>query len=44
MTWEQVVSKYSGKGKTGDDLYQAIIDASTRSRQSVNESLGLGKK
>ena len=44
MTWSQVVSKYSKEGQSPDQLYQAIIDASTRSRGSVNEQLGLKKK
>ena len=41
MTWEQVVGKYSQEGFSGDSLWQEIINASTRSRTSVNQSLGL---
>lgn len=40
MTWEQVVQKYSALYK-GDELYRQIILASQRSRDSVNQSLGL---
>jgi filamentous hemagglutinin len=40
MTWEQVVQKYSALYK-GDELYTQIILASQRSRDSVNQSLGL---
>ena len=42
MTWEEIVNKYISKGFSGDELYQEIINSSQRSRQSVNESLGLG--
>ncbi|MCL2400899.1 MAG: hypothetical protein FWC91_14305, partial [Defluviitaleaceae bacterium] len=41
MTWAQVIAKYQGKGLSGDALWQEIINASTRSRVSVNQSLGL---
>lgn len=41
LTWNQVVKKYSGQGLKGDDLWNEIIQSSTRSRQSVNSSLGL---
>lgn len=44
MTWDQVVKKYSDKGFSGDELYKKIIGASQRSRQSVNESLGVKPK
>lgn len=40
-TWNQIVTKYQGQGFTGDDLWNEIIEASTRSRASVNKSLGL---
>jgi hypothetical protein len=40
LTWEQVVQKYSAD-YSGDELWQQIIDASQRSRASVNQSLGV---
>jgi hypothetical protein len=43
-TWEQIVEKYTAKGFTGDALYQEIIKASTRSRTSINKSLGIFPK
>ena len=44
QTWEQIVTKYVRKGFTGDDLYEEIIKASTRSRAIINESLGIYPK
>lgn len=41
MTWEQIVNKYTTKGYSNENLWQEIINASTRSRSSVNKSLGL---
>ena len=41
LTWEQVVSKYSERGLSGDALWHAIMESSTRSNPAVNESLGL---
>ena len=41
MTWEEVVNKYQARGYQGDDLWNAIIEGSQRSRPSVNQSLGL---
>ncbi|MBO8172918.1 MAG: hypothetical protein H0Z33_13645 [Bacillaceae bacterium] len=41
LTWDDVVKKYSNKGYSGDELWQEIIEASTRSRPSVNKNLGL---
>ncbi len=41
MTWEQIVNKYTNKGFSGDSLWQEIINASTRSRTKVNQSLGI---
>jgi len=41
FTWEQLVDKYTKKGFTGDALYEEIIKASTRSRVTINESLGI---
>ncbi len=44
-TWEQIVAKYSEGGKvSGKALWQKIIDASQKSRASVNESLGAKKQ
>jgi glycerophosphoryl diester phosphodiesterase len=40
-TFEQLVEKNRVRGLEGDDIYQAIIDSSTRSRASVNDSLGI---
>jgi hypothetical protein len=44
LTWEEVVEKYTSKGYVGDTLYQEIINASQRSRTSVNEALGIYRK
>jgi filamentous hemagglutinin len=41
LTWEQIVQRQKDKGLTGDDIYKGIIASSQKSRQSVNESLGL---
>jgi hypothetical protein len=41
MTWEQVRAKYSARGLEGDDLWNAIIDGSQKSRASVNNALGV---
>lgn len=41
FTWDQIVEKYSGQGAKGDDVWNKIIDASTRSRASVNAGLGV---
>lgn len=41
MSFEDLVAKYQAKGLTGDALYDAIIESATRSRASVNESLGI---
>jgi filamentous hemagglutinin len=40
LTWEQVVQKYSSR-YSGDDLWREIINASQRSRVSVNKLLGV---
>lgn len=44
MTWDQVVQKYTDKGLSGDELYKEIVNASTRSRGSVNAELGVKPK
>lgn len=41
LTYEQIIAKNQAKGLTGNDLYNAVIDSSMRSRASVNESLGI---
>jgi hypothetical protein len=41
LTWEQIVQKQMDKGLSGDEIYQAIIESSRRSRKSVNKELGL---
>ncbi|WP_293058815.1 hypothetical protein, partial [Mycobacterium sp.] len=41
LTWDQIVARHQARGLTGDDLYKAIIEGSTRSRASVNESLDI---
>ena len=41
MTWDEIVLKYKDLGFKDDDLWKEIIKASTRSRKSVNKSLGL---
>jgi hypothetical protein len=45
MSWDKVVAKYSEGGKySGDKLWNRIIEATQRSRASVNESLGVKPK
>jgi hypothetical protein len=41
FTWDEIVEKYGGQGDKGDSLWDKIIDASTRSRASVNAVLGV---
>ncbi|MDP7707584.1 MULTISPECIES: hypothetical protein [Mycobacterium] len=41
MTYEQIIAKNQAKGLVGNNLYNAIIDSSTRSRASVNDSMGI---
>lgn len=36
LTLEQFVERYQGRGHTGDNLWKEIIEAATRSRDSVN--------
>jgi hypothetical protein len=40
-TFEDLVERQRAKGRVGDEIYQAIIASATRSRASVNESLGI---
>jgi hypothetical protein len=41
LSFADLLAKYQAKGLAGDDLYNAIIEGATRSRASVNESLGI---
>jgi hypothetical protein len=41
MTWNQVIERYEARGFRGDDLWNAIAEASSRPRSSVNEQFGL---
>jgi glycerophosphoryl diester phosphodiesterase len=40
-TFEFLVERQRAKGRTGDEIYEAIIASATRSRDSVNKSLGI---
>jgi hypothetical protein len=40
-TFEDLVARQRAKGRVGDEIYEAIIASATRSRASVNESLGI---
>jgi GNAT superfamily N-acetyltransferase len=40
-TFEDLVERQRVKGRVGDEIYEAIIASATRSRASVNESLGI---
>ncbi|MGX9791297.1 toxin glutamine deamidase domain-containing protein [Mycobacterium sp. MMS18-G62] len=40
-TFEALVERQRAKGRVGDEIYEAIITSATRSRASVNESLGI---
>lgn len=41
MSWEEAIAKYKARGLSGDDLWNAISDAASRSRASVNKFFGL---
>ncbi|MBV0919271.1 WXG100-like domain-containing protein [Mycobacteroides chelonae] len=41
MTWDRLVEKTEAKGFTGDEVFQEIIESSTRSRPGVNDVLGI---
>ena len=43
-TWSDLYRKYYDMGYRGDDIYLEIIKSAQRSRQSVNEALGLGDR
>jgi hypothetical protein len=40
-SFEDLVERQRAKGRVGDEIYEAIIASATRSRPSVNESLGI---
>ncbi|MEX3654969.1 MULTISPECIES: alpha/beta hydrolase [Mycolicibacterium] len=40
-TFEELVERNRAKGRVGDEIYEAIIASSTRSRGSVNADLGI---
>ncbi|BBX30398.1 hypothetical protein [Mycolicibacterium alvei] len=41
LTFDELVAKNQARGLSGDALYNAIVESSTRSRPSVNDSLGI---
>jgi hypothetical protein len=41
LTLDQLIAKNQAKGLTGNDVWNSIIDSSTRSRGSVNANLGI---
>ncbi|WP_241474141.1 hypothetical protein [Mycolicibacterium neoaurum] len=41
LTWEDLIARNEAKGRHGDDLWNAIIESSTRSRPSVNDAAGI---
>jgi hypothetical protein len=41
LTLDQLIAKNQAKGLTGDDMWNSIIDSSTRSRGGVNATLGI---
>jgi ElaB/YqjD/DUF883 family membrane-anchored ribosome-binding protein len=40
-SWDDLVAKYKATGYSGEALWQAIIDASTRSNKKIDSILGL---
>ncbi|WP_133258955.1 hypothetical protein [Mycolicibacter senuensis] len=40
-TWDDIVAQRKARGLSGNDLYDSIIESSTRSRASVNEAAGV---
>ncbi|MFV8048816.1 toxin glutamine deamidase domain-containing protein [Mycobacterium sp. 48b] len=40
-TFDQLVERNRAKGRVGDEIYEAIVASSTRSRGSVNAGLGI---
>jgi hypothetical protein len=41
LTWDQLIAKLQARGLSGDDLWNTLIDSASRSRPSVNDSLGI---
>ena len=41
MTWPEIVAKYQARGFTGEELWNEIGNAASRSRASVNQIFGL---
>ena len=41
LSWKGITQKQIDRGLSGDDIYEAIIGCSQRSRGEVNRSLGL---
>jgi hypothetical protein len=40
-TFDELVERNRAKGRVGDEIYEAIVASSTRSRGSVNAGLGI---
>ncbi len=40
-TFDELVERNRAKGRVGDEIYEAIVASSTRSRGSVNADLGI---
>ncbi|NDJ91979.1 hypothetical protein [Mycolicibacter kumamotonensis] len=40
-SWDEIVAQRKARGLSGKDLYDSIIESSTRSRTSVNEAMGV---
>jgi hypothetical protein len=40
-TFDELVARNRAKGRVGDEIYEAIVASSTRSRGSVNADLGI---
>jgi hypothetical protein len=41
LTWDQLIAKLQARGLTGDELWNEAINSASRSRPSVNDSLGI---
>ncbi|MCC6189677.1 MAG: hypothetical protein IT318_11630 [Anaerolineales bacterium] len=41
LSWDQIIARAQAKGFSGDDIWRYIIEASQRSRESVNKLMGL---
>ncbi|MGV9800139.1 toxin glutamine deamidase domain-containing protein [Mycobacterium sp. NPDC003449] len=40
-TFDELVERGRAKGRVGDEIYEGIVESSTRSRGSVNDALGI---